>query len=409
MQSLPIVDWADVKRNRPKFLRELHHALTNIGFLVLKNAPGLDDKVQRRLFKSARHFFESSDDVKATADISLTPYFRGWSKFKGADGVPVRDHKNRIKPPPMLAQEAFQYNAPHLPVCDPLDTSEHIYRRVFRGPNTWPDSAHFPSFRSNMRELMGKYHDLSHKLGRLMLEAIGVIDVEKSFRQYFDYDDSDSFGSLNHNLGLGCVHPEIRDFMRAEYAKLESNYTGAHIDGPPLLALLMNDTPGLQVVAGEGKWIDAPITCHPRGGHCAVPVIPGAIIVNSGGTLMHLSKGKVVATLHRVNTMLIPEGETRISMPFFLIPKMDCALNPWPIAGDGTIVKHTGYSTIKDRGVNAAINRMNVFPSCTKRWWMEEYRKLREIVRREQEVEQQATFDLAATRAHRNKLEVSKL
>ena len=47
-------DWADVERNRPKFLRELHHALTNIGFLVLKNAPGLDDKVQRRLFKSAR-------------------------------------------------------------------------------------------------------------------------------------------------------------------------------------------------------------------------------------------------------------------------------------------------------------------------------------------------------------------
>ena len=85
----------------------------------------------------------------------------------------------------------------------------------------------------------------------------------------------------------------------------------------------------MQVVAAEGDWIDAPVTCRTAPGDYHVPVIPGSMIVNTGGTLMHLSEGKYSATLHRVNTTLIPEGETRISMPYFLIPKMEGDLVPF--------------------------------------------------------------------------------
>ena len=58
------------------------------------------------------------------------------------------------------------------------------------------------------------------------------------------------------------------------------------------------------------------------------------MIVNSGGTLMHLSKGRIGATLHRVNTLMIPEGESRVSMPYFLLPRMDGPLVPFGGVGD---------------------------------------------------------------------------
>ena len=70
----------------------------------------------------------------------------------------------------------------------------------------------------------------------------------------------------------------------------DAKNVGAHIDGPPFIALLINDRPGLQVVAGEGQWIDAPVTCRTAEGDYHVPVIR-SVIVNTGGTLMHLSEG----------------------------------------------------------------------------------------------------------------------
>merc|ERR1711939_1272908 len=117
--------------------------------------------------------------------------------------------------------------------------------------------------------------------------------------------------------------------------------------------------------------INAPVTCRTSPGEYPVPVIPGAVIVNSGGTLMHLSRGRVVATLHRVNTTLIPEGESRVSLPFFLIPKMDGQLIPF-----GNTGLSTGYGSDRDRGTNAAINRLSLFRQVTKRWWQAEFEKL---------------------------------
>jgi hypothetical protein len=39
--------------------------------------------------------------------------------------------------------------------------------------------------------------------------------------------------------------------VAAEYTKETSGVTGAHIDGPPFVALLVNDRPGLQVGLGR--------------------------------------------------------------------------------------------------------------------------------------------------------------
>ena len=42
MQEIPTVDWFDLQSNREKFLQDLKFALSECGFLVLANAPGLD-------------------------------------------------------------------------------------------------------------------------------------------------------------------------------------------------------------------------------------------------------------------------------------------------------------------------------------------------------------------------------
>jgi hypothetical protein len=158
----------------------------------------------------------------------------------------------------------------------------------------------------------------------------------------------------------------------------------------------------LQVVAGEGQWIDAPVTCRTAPGNYDVPVIPGSVIVNTGGTLMHLSEGRYSATLHRVNTTLIPKGETRVSMPYFLLPKMEGDLVPFG-KSKADLVGAGGYESGRDRGANASVNRMGTFPQVTRRWWADEYAELRQKQHDEVEAETQAAYKLAKERGERFK------
>ena len=115
---------------------------------------------------------------------------------------------------------------------------------------------------------------------------------------------------------------------------------------------------------------------------------------------MHLSEGRYSATLHRVNTTLIPRGETRVSMPYFLIPKMEGDLIPFGKSKAGS-VGVGGYESGRDRGANASVNRMGTFPQVTRRWWAEEYSELRQQQRDEVEAETQAAYKLAKERGER--------
>lgn len=250
-----------------------------------------------------------------------------------------------------------------------------------------------PGFRPAVEELQRKYLRLTHDLGHLVCESLGV-DPQR-FDEYFDFHDPDLAASLNLNLGLDAVAPKLRAKVRAEFAKPRSALTGQHIDGPPFLALLVNDRPGLEVVADENRWIPAPVTCRTAEGRYPCPVVPGSVIVNSGGTLMHLSRGRIGATLHRVNVDLVPPGETRVSLPFFLLPRMEGPLEPFPLPA----VRDTGYKASRDRGTNAAVNRMGTFPQCTRVWWRQEFKELRAAQAAEVRAETGAAHDLAARRA----------
>ena len=386
--ELPKVDWLDRESNPEQFFKDLSYALSEYGFMVLTNAPGLSDDFQQHAFSEVRAFFDSPMDLKKTAHISNTPYFRGYSLPTPAD----RGHGQVI--------EAFQYGFEQDPLCDYDDKTQPIQNRLFRGPNTWPDDQSLPGFRPLIDDLNDRYHRLTHELGEAIVESLGE-DVT-AFREYFDFKNPDLAASLNHNFSLEAFAEKDRANVHKEYKKFSSNKVGAHIDGPPFIALLINDRPGLQVVAAEGEWINAPVTCRTAEGSYDVPVIPGSVIVNTGGTLMHLSEGRYSATLHRVNTTLIPEGETRVSMPYFLLPKMEGDLVPFG-KSEADSVGAGGYESGRDRGANASVNRMGTFPQVTRRWWTEEYAELRQKQHDEVEAETQAAFKLAKERGERFK------
>ena len=228
------------------------------------------------------------------------------------------------------------------------------------------------------------------------------VHVISKDERILSFEDPDLAASLNHNFSLDAFAEKDREKVKQEYKKFESQRVGAHIDGPPFIALLINDRPGLQVVAAEGGWIDAPVTCQTAPGNYDVPVIPGSVIVNTGGTLMHLSEGRYSATLHRVNTTLIPKGETRVSMPYFLLPKMEGDLVPFG-KSKADLVGAGGYESGRDRGANASVNRMGTFPQVTRRWWADEYAELRQKQHDEVEAETQAAYKLAKERGERFK------
>ena len=126
--ELPEVNWLDKDLDPSKFYKDLSYALSEFGFMVLTNAPGFSDNFQQSAFHEVRGFFESSRELKKTAYIAKTPYFRGYS----LPNPPVSNFGQVI--------EAFQYGFEQEPLCQYDDKTQPIHRRLFRGPNTWPDA-----------------------------------------------------------------------------------------------------------------------------------------------------------------------------------------------------------------------------------------------------------------------------
>ena len=77
--QLPEVDWLEKESDPKKFFKDLKYALSEFGFMVLTNAPGLSDEFQQQVFKEVRGFFDSPVELKKTSYIGKTPYFRGYS------------------------------------------------------------------------------------------------------------------------------------------------------------------------------------------------------------------------------------------------------------------------------------------------------------------------------------------
>lgn len=77
---------------------------------------------------------------------------------------------------------------------------------------------------------------------------------------------------------------------------------GAHADFSWITLVLQDDVTALEVLNGDGVWIDA-------------PPMPDTFVCNVGQYLERQSNGKFQATVHRVRNKT---GKERYSLPFFL-------------------------------------------------------------------------------------------
>lgn len=196
-------------------------------------------------------------------------------------------------------KEAFDLSI-ELPADDPDAVGNPLL-----GPNQWPE---VPGFEANV---MAYYGAVFH-LGRILMRGFAVALGKEP--QHFDALITKPPSQLR------LVHypfdPEAHDSVGI----------GAHTDYE-CFTLLHATEPGLEVLNGNGQWIDA-------------PPLPGAFVVNIGDMMEILSNGTYVATSHRVRKTTAE----RYSFPLFFtldyhteVVPLDRFVTPERPARDGLV------------------------------------------------------------------------
>jgi isopenicillin N synthase-like dioxygenase len=255
-------------------------ACESIGFFYVRNH-GVPPELVQRAFAVARDFFALPVEAKREMAIDRSPCHRGWFAVGGENLDPARqreagDLKEGIK----IGQD-LPPNHALVKAGIPL-----------HGPNQWPGEP--PELVPTMRELFGLLTSLSRELMHLFALALGLDE------RHFD-------GWLRVPMAtLGPLHYPPANGQGNEPSG-ERLGAGAHTDFGCLTVLAQDDVGGLQVMARDGPWLDA-------------PPIEDTFVVNVGDMLARWTNDRFASTVHRV---LPAPGIDRYSMPFFFDPDFD--------------------------------------------------------------------------------------
>jgi isopenicillin N synthase-like dioxygenase len=121
-------------------------------------------------------------------------------------------------------------------------------------------------------------------------------------------DRRSSHVRLNHYTIGDPVPPDEREGLN----ELGDVALGHHTDSGILTLLVQDNTGGLQAQTGDGEWIDI----EPR---------PGTIVVNLADCMQVFTNDRYRAAVHRVLPMT---GRDRMSIPYFLNPRIDAVIAP---------------------------------------------------------------------------------
>lgn len=279
MERLPVLDLSRLDAGRAEaeaFRSELRRATHDVGFFHLVGH-GIPDDVMKRAFATAAAFFELPEDDKRAVEMTRSPHFRGWSRTGGELTQGKVDWREQID----IASER-----------DAIPQGDGPAYLRLEGPNLWPET--FPQLREVFTDWTQRCTALGMRLMQAWAQSLGAAP---------DLFDA-SFGDRPSTLIKLVKYP-------GRAAEGERQGVGIHKD-PGVLTLLLIEPgkAGLQVAYGDG-WID-------------VPEVPGAFVVNIGELLEFATDGYLQATSHRVVSP--PEGQTRMSIPFFLNPALDSTI-----------------------------------------------------------------------------------
>ena len=276
---LPIVDvgglFSDDPDQRLATARELDRAARDAGFFYVTGHQ-ISRAQQAALIEQAKRFFASPDDWKMRYYIGKSTAHRGYVP----EGEEVFASGKRDR------KEAFDTGR-ELPLDDP-DVKAGT---PMLGPNRWPEQ---PGF----REAVGGYYDAAFTLGRALFRgfslALGL--PETHFERYLQKPPSQ----------LRLIHYPL------DPSAEDRPGIGAHTDYE-CFTILLPTAPGLEVMNGNGEWIDA-------------PPVDNAFVVNIGDMLEVWTGGTYVATSHRVRKV----REERYSFPLFFACDYHTVVAPLP-------------------------------------------------------------------------------
>jgi isopenicillin N synthase-like dioxygenase len=277
--SVPIVDISGLhspeEAERHRVAGELGKAASEVGFFYISGA-GIGDELFEHLLAATKEFFALPLDDKMRSYIGLSKCHRGY--------VPSGEEGLATGMPEM--KEAFD-TALDLPADDP----DYLAGNPMLGPNVWPD---LPGFADAVTAYYDALLDVGHRLLWAFAVALG--------------EDPDTFSkhATKTPSQLRLIHyPHDPDAVDGEGI-------GAHTDYE-CFTLLKPTAPGLEVMNGDGDWID-------------VPPVPGTFVVNIGDMLELWTNGVYVATSHRVRKV----SEERYSFPLFFNVDYHTEVKPLP-------------------------------------------------------------------------------
>lgn len=254
---------------QPDAGQQLARSLHETGFAVLKNHP-IERQLLNQLYAGWKAFFTSDEKYSFLYDPD------------NYDGTQQGYH------PQSVSETAVGHSVKDL---------KEFFHLI-------PDGNNPPRLADDIL----RYRKQAFDLGQQMLVWIQdstPVDIASSFPEPLPKMLSSEASLLRILHYPPLVGDEERNAVRA----------AAHEDINMITILPVAEQPGLQVRNNDGRWID-------------VASVPGQLVVNSGDMLREVTRGHYPSTTHRV---LNPGGdianESRISIPFFLTPRLDVRLS----------------------------------------------------------------------------------
>ncbi|CZT46980.1 related to flavonol synthase-like protein [Rhynchosporium secalis] len=374
--TIPILDLSEAKdpSTKPRFLKQLRHALLEVGFLYLKNV-GIPEGLIQEVIKEGVSFFDLPMEEKLKVEMKNAPSFLGYSRLNAEITAHTTDHREQID----------------LSTDHPVRTPDQpLYHNLF-APTQWPSSSHMPNFKPVYSEYITRMGEISIFFTSLIAEAIGLAPT--AFNKYFDVDQQ-------HKLKI-VKYPDLKDlglWKEGEEAP-EGQGVGPHKDSMFTSYLLqVTKHRGLQVQNLAGQWVDC-------------PPIDNTLVVAIGQGMEALTQGVCMATTHRVLSPA-PGTGARFSVPFFQGVTLDAEfdeLNDWENGGgvgrvpedikemrrkvvarnggrlDDVEFTFGGGNAARTLGEATLKNRIQSHVDVGERWYPDLLAEIREMQRRERE------------------------
>jgi isopenicillin N synthase-like dioxygenase len=284
---LPVLDFSSFLKNPfgtegQAFCRTLVETSRSSGFFFL-TGHGIPEQQNIELLTVSQQFFKLPKEERHKIAIVNSPHFRGYTVLGDERTNGKSDWRDQIDIGPE-----------DLPVA--LERNDPIWLHL-KGPNQWPSG--LPEMRPTVNDWINKMDSVAMELFRALAVGLG--------QDYHYFDDTMSPDPYSRM--------KISRYPGQAVGSDSKQGLGLHHDSGLFTFILQNEVVGLQV-EHEGELID-------------ITPIPGAFIVNLGEMFQAATNGFLKATKHQVKSP--PTGQERISIAYFMNPRLDAEFNPIPL------------------------------------------------------------------------------